>query len=309
MKLSQCRAFVSVADTGTFTAAAKLIGVSQSAVSHAVAALEKELGIDLLSRDHGSITLTAAGHRVLQSARIMLKQAQEIASVTSSMASTAELRLCIGVSRSLGKGMLPRLLGELRTRRPDMALDVRLGSCTQVEEWLRRGLVDVGIAALARGGLTTVPLLRDRIHVVLPAGHSLTAAPTVHVRQLANGPLLMPSGATERELCSFFQDHDVTPRITFRVDDPATLLTLTANGHGVTLLPGIAIPAKVPRLRALPLVPAVPCDQLIGMSKAGSANPYAAEFAELVKRSVQHHDWQDPAVRTRALSLVTMPGG
>lgn len=309
MKLSQCRAFVSVADAGTFTGAAKLIGVSQSAVSHAIAALEKELGTELLNREHGSITLTPAGRRVLQSARIMLKHAQEIASVTSSMASTADFRLSVGVSRSLGKRILPRLMGELRARRPDMDLDVRVGSCTQVEEWLRRGLVDVGIADLAGSGLATVPLLRDCMHVVLPAGHPLTAAPTMHVRQLAGEPLLMPSGATERRLCSFFQDHDVTPHITFRIDESATLLTLTANGHGVTLLPGIAIPVQAPRLRALPLVPTLPCDQFLGLSKAGRAKPYAEEFVEFVKGFVQHRDWQDPAVGTRELSLVSMPGG
>lgn len=309
MKLSQCRAFVSVADAGTFTGAAKLIGVSQSAVSHAIAALEKELGTELLNREHGRITLTPAGRRVLQSARIMLKHAQEIASVSSRVVSIAKPRLRVGVGRSFGKRALPRLLSDLRVRYPDMALDVRVGPCTDVEDWLRRGLVDVGVGTLAGSGLPAETVLRDTMHVVLPAGHPLNAGTTVHVRQLAGESLLMPGEAPERELCSFLQSHGVTPRIGFRVDDLGTLMTLSANGHGLTVLPGIAIPVKAPRLRALPLIPVMPADQLVSVSKAGEANPFAEEFIELLKSSLHACEWQAPVSRPSAVPLTVMPGG
>ena len=301
MKLSQCRAFVSVADTGTFTAAARLLGISQSAVSHAVTALEKEIGAELLNREYGKATPTAAGQHVLQSARGMLKHAEEIASVSFRLASVPEAPLRVGVGLSFSKRELPRLLGDLRTRHPHMPLDVRVAPCAQVTKWLRRGTVDVGITTVADGLAEASPLVRDRVHVVLAAEHPLCAAPVVHVRQLAHEPLLVPGGMHERDLYALLQGYGVTPRITFRLDDPSTLLTLIANGHGLTLLPRIVFPERSSRMRALPLVPAVPCDQFVAVSEAGQDNPYAEELVALLRSSVRHCAEPVPAVRTPVL--------
>ncbi|MEY9488022.1 DNA-binding transcriptional LysR family regulator [Streptomyces calvus] len=69
MKLSQCAAFVAVAETESFTRAGLRLGISQSAVSHAVAALEKELGVTLMSRERGGVVLTTEGRRALQHAQ------------------------------------------------------------------------------------------------------------------------------------------------------------------------------------------------------------------------------------------------
>ncbi|MBZ6206678.1 LysR family transcriptional regulator [Streptomyces olivaceus] len=290
MKLSQCKAFVAVADTGSFTAAAQLIGVSQSAVSHAVASLEKGLGTELLKREHGRITLTAAGRRVLYSARIMLKHAQEITTVGSLTRSASRTTLRIGVSRSFGKRVLARLLGEFHARHADVALDVRVGKCAQVEEWLRSGFVELGIGGLADSGFSVLPLVSDRMHVVLPVGHPLGAATSVHVRQLAGERLLMSGGDPEARLEAFFREHGVDPLVSLRVDDPVTLMTMTANGYGVSLLPGIALPAKAPRLCALPLVPALPCDQVLAVGRRATANAFTDEFVALVTSSLDRRE-------------------
>ncbi|WCN01656.1 LysR family transcriptional regulator substrate-binding protein [Streptomyces sp. M92] len=220
----------------------------------------------------------------------MLKHAQEITTVGSLTRSASRTVLRIGVSRSFGKRELARLLGEFHARHADVALDVRVGKCTQVEEWLRSGFVELGIGGLADRGFTVLPLLSDRMHVVLPVGHPLGTASTVHVRQLAGERLLMAGGDLEARLESFFQEHGVDPMVSLRVDDPVTLMTMTANGYGVSLLPGVALPSKAPRLRVLPLVPTLPCDQVLAMGRRATANAFTDEFVALVKGSLDRKE-------------------
>jgi DNA-binding transcriptional LysR family regulator len=298
MKLSQGRAVVSVADTGSFTAAAKLIGVSQSAVSHAVTALEKELGTQLFERGNGQVALTAAGRLVLQSARKMLHHAQEIEAIGSRVMALVQPRLRVGVGRAFGRRLLPRLLSELGDHRPDLILDVRVAPCAEVQEWAQRGLVDVAIGTLNDRGNETAPVLRDTMQVVVPAGHPLGAATAVHARQLTGETLLVPSESLERRLRSHLQTHGVFPHTGLHVGDTGSLLALTADGHGLTVLPGVAVPAKALRVRVLPLVPTMPCNQFLSISEAGDANRFTEEFVGLLKKFLSRREGHVPAWTT-----------
>lgn len=315
MNLSQCRAFVAVAEAGSFTAAARRIGVSQSAVSHAVAALEKEIGAELLLREPGGVALTDAGERVLRSARSILVHAQEIATVATRTHGSAVPRLRLGVNRSFARRLLPQLLAELRLRQHEIALDVRMGPCEQIEQWLRQGQVDVGVTTLrpdtpGHDGLSARAVLRDTLRAVLPVGHPLGLGPALHVRQLENQSVLLPGESAQRRFAALLQRHGVTPRAVLNVDDPGTLLALAAHGHGVTLLPGVAVPAELPRLRALPLVPAVPCPQYVVPGDTAEPHPRAELLVRLLKDLAEQRDWPGPGqaatrVATAAADVVT----
>lgn len=246
--------------------------------------------MELLFREYGKITLTEAGRQVLESARRMLNHAEEITSVISHMKRSPVPRLRVGVSRSFGERILPRLINEMSAYQSNISLDIRLGHCAQVEEWLKSSDVDIGIATLTDDSSSALPLVRDRIHVVCSFNHPLATFPTVHVRQLANEPLLMCGGPTERELRALLEHHGVTPLSGLSVDDVSTLLALAANGRGVTLLPGIAIPRNLPQLRALPLEPVARFDQFFSISEAGIVHPHSEEFVGLLRSSVQQYE-------------------
>lgn len=78
VRLSQLRTLVAIADCGNFSEAALKLGISQSAVSHAIASLEEELGVVLLSRGRHGATLTPVGHRILAHAQEMLRLLEQI---------------------------------------------------------------------------------------------------------------------------------------------------------------------------------------------------------------------------------------
>ncbi|AZZ48107.1 LysR family transcriptional regulator [Rathayibacter rathayi] len=271
VKLSQCAALISVVDEGTFTSAARIMGVTQSAISRSIAALESELGLVLLDRDCGRAMLTSSGRDVLERARLIVRYAQEIASI-GSVDSTEPRLFRIGVSRSFSRRLLPRLVEEIRPRR-DIRLDIRVGPCAQIEEWLRDSAVDVGIATLTGLGETADLLVSDAIHVVVPARHRLAARPFVTVRDLDGEQLLTVGGTSEDETLEFLRRQGGTSSVELRVDDLSTLLTLVARGRGITLLPGIALPTSATGLKALQLLPAKTHCQRVASSARGREHP------------------------------------
>jgi len=112
MNLPQLRALLAVADQGSFTAAAGSLGLTQSAVSHAVASLERELGLPLVARDRAGARLTAHGRKVLGHAREAVHRVDRIAQDAAAAAGRHHGRLRVAVFPSAAQ-LLPALIADL----------------------------------------------------------------------------------------------------------------------------------------------------------------------------------------------------
>jgi DNA-binding transcriptional LysR family regulator len=276
MKLSQCAAFVAVTDLGSFTAAAQALGVTQSAVSHAIAGLERELGARLLHRGRGGAELTGTGRRVLRHARGVLRHAGQM---RDEVDIGAEGTIRIGTSQSFAVHVLPRLLTDLHTRFPELDVQLQEGTDTQVTHWLRRSEVDVGIVTLPKPDLPLVPLTQDDMHLVAPAGHPAVTSGPVTLRRLAREPLILPLGGVEPILCAALRVDGLEPRVVHRVRDVTALLALVTAGHGLTVLPELALPRPLNGLSATPFTPSLRRRLAIGTRTPGvRETPVVAAF-------------------------------
>src|SRR5215471_10160515 len=136
MNFSQLQSFVAVADTSSFTEAAYAIDLTQSAVSHALSALESELGVTLLERNRkGVVALTAVGQHVLPRARALLAQAEAIEQEAKAARGETSGKLRLGSIVSI---ISPHLLASLLTcfqqRYPDMKVVLFEGAMHEVGE-------------------------------------------------------------------------------------------------------------------------------------------------------------------------------
>src|SRR3954452_7942805 len=157
MKLTQCTALVAVADSGGFTRAAGRLGISQSAISHAISSLETELGCALMARDRTGVDLTDCGREVLEHARAMVAHADRIRAVAASTKDGLRGTIRFATSQSFGRSLLPALLSRFQEAYPHQELRLREGADPQIAQWLRRRAVDVGVVTLPKDGLTVVP--------------------------------------------------------------------------------------------------------------------------------------------------------
>ncbi|WP_371493597.1 LysR substrate-binding domain-containing protein [Kitasatospora sp. NBC_00374] len=308
MKLAQCAAFVAIADTGTFTSAATALGVTQSAVSHAIAGLEAELGVALMKRDRSGVKLTDVGRRVLGHARAVILHTEQMRQETDLLRTDAGGTIRIGTSQSFAVRLLPRLMTEFRSTFPRLEIALREGTDAQITEWLRGYALDVGIVTLPKRDLTTIPLLQDEWYTVLPDSHPLAGSRALRIHDLRAESLIMPEGGVEPMLRTIFRTAGLEPVVAHRVRDVNALLAMVAEGLALTVLPALALPALPPGLRALPFEPTVTRHLAIGVRGAAGNSPAVKAFIATAQALARRNDWSHrPAQHRRTPAPTPAP--
>jgi DNA-binding transcriptional LysR family regulator len=242
---AQLQALVAVADLGSFTEAARRLGTSQSAVSHALAALEEALRVTLVQRNAHGVRLTDIGQRTARDARQVIELKAKIRQDAD-----ASRRLRIGTLRvgsfgvTASRRLLPPIIERFAERYPGIEVLVNEGSDDEVEQWLRDGSVDVASVTLPNDEFDVVPLAEDLVQVVLPASHPLAAEREVDARRLSEFPFIFGSGGCELLLRRAAQG--ATLDIRHRIRESDTILSMVARGAGISLMPALALPDPLP---------------------------------------------------------------
>jgi DNA-binding transcriptional LysR family regulator len=274
---AQLQALVAVADHGSFTAAARHLRTSQSAVSHAITGLEQSLGVSLLRRTARAVRLTDIGERTVARARevLALKAAMRQEAEAARGLRRGTLRVgSFGASAS--RRLLPPILATFARRHPDVAVLVSEGTDQEVEGWLRAGTVDVGFVTLPND-LDTLPLWRDEYCALLPAGHPLARQPRVRPAELAHDPFVMSTGGCEPAVRDALGGVPVDVR--FQIRETGTIVETVARGAGVSIVPEMSLPEPLPAgVVVRPLDPPRPRTVALAVVKRSAASVLARAF-------------------------------
>ncbi|PRY45077.1 LysR family transcriptional regulator [Umezawaea tangerina] len=249
LNLAQLRAFLAVVDEGGFGAAADALGLTQSAVSHAVAALERTLGHPVVSR-RGPAAPTAFGDEVLAHARAAVAASAAITDLAERRHGGARGTVRFAAPPTVCQGLLPDLLARWRVELPNVRVRVFEGEDDEVAEWLAGGTVDAAVLVDPPPG-AGVQVCEDAFHALLRTDHPLAGLPEVDVVDLADDPFLLSRGGCERHVRQAHAGHPFTPR--HRVRELATLLAMVGSGVGVSIVPGLVATMLPPGLVMVPL--------------------------------------------------------
>jgi DNA-binding transcriptional LysR family regulator len=284
MTFGQLRVLRAVARTGNMTRAAEELGTTQSAVSHALGSLERELGLVLFVRGSGGVALTAAGRTVSSRADLILTQLEALHQEATAARGETGGRLRVGVIPSANARLLPRILRAFEAAHERVRLTVIEGSDAEVAEWLRTGAVDVGTVTAEAPDLVTVPLARDRLLAVLPAGHPLGVRAATTIAELSRYPFIMSTGGCEPLITELARRAGVRLRCHYEVRDTNSILALVAEHLGVSVMPELSLPPEHAGVRVVPLEPEELRTILLGVPAEGEPLPSATAFAELAVR-------------------------
>jgi DNA-binding MarR family transcriptional regulator len=182
MTFTQLRILQAVARTGNMTRAAEELASTQSAVSHALRALESELGVALLVRGNHGVSLTAAGRAVCRRATLILTQVEAQEQEVAAAWEHDRGSLRVGALSSANARLLPPILRRFGDAHPQVRLTVMEGSDNEVLEWLETGAADIATLSSGVAGTTGSSAARTT-GVSLPAG--LVARPLAADRMLA----------------------------------------------------------------------------------------------------------------------------
>ncbi len=251
VSVAQLRAFVAVVDHGGFGAAAGVLGVSQSAVSHAIATLERTLGGPVLTR-HGRPGPTVFGTRILAHARSAVAATVAIGDLAAQRDGRPSGLIRLGAPTTVCQGLLPALLERWKEDFPRVDIALFEGEDDEVAAWLTGGTVDLAVLVDPPPG-SGATIGQDVFHALLRRDHPLAGQDTVSVTDLADDPFLLSAGGCEEPIRELYRLAHTPLTPTHRIRDMGTLLAMVRAGVGVSVVPGLAAAMLDPHLVLVPL--------------------------------------------------------
>jgi len=244
LKLKDLRYLVAVADERHFGRAAQRSFVSQPTLSAQLKKLEDYLGVQLVERQPGHVTLTDAGEEIVARARRILEASDEVVALARAHRDPLAGKLRMALIPTIGPYLLPRIAREIRKTLPRLELRLYEYQTAELLEKLHAGEIDLGVLALPVDleGLDSCALYDEAFTVALPEHHRLAKKQTLKIDDLKEEPLLL----LEDGHCLRDQALEVCSRVgmqekqDFRATSLETLRQMVATGAGVTLLPELA---------------------------------------------------------------------
>lgn len=243
MELQQMRYVVAVAETNSFTRAAERCLVVQSALSHQIARLEKELGARLFERTSRRVRLTPAGAAFLPAALQCLDAAERAVAEVAAAVGEVRGRLAVGLIPSVAAVDIPNALHDFHQQYPDVRISLCVGASEELTEQVREGALEVaflGLPATARPeGVDAFELARDRLVAVVAPDHPLAQEAAVDLRGLSSEVFVdLPAKTAGRvQSDQAFAAAGLSRDVAFEVTNADFLARLVGQGLGIALLP------------------------------------------------------------------------
>ncbi|MGW5214620.1 LysR family transcriptional regulator [Streptomyces sp. NPDC004051] len=258
MDLQQMRYVLAVAETASFTRAAEQCHIVQSALSHQVARLEKELGARLFERTSRRVWLTPAGEAFLPAARQALEAAERARAEVA--AATGEIRgtLTIGSIPTVAAVDLPSVIRDYRRRYPQVRFSLRTGSSELLVEQVREGTLDAAFLGVQPGfrpqGVRDRELGRGQHVAVVAPDHPLATHHEVDLSLLADEVFVdfADGSAARAQSDQAFAAVGLRREVAFEVSGVELLVRMVRHGLGIALLPA-AFSAELHGLRCVPI--------------------------------------------------------
>jgi molybdate transport repressor ModE-like protein len=248
MDVRQLATLVAIADHGTFSAAARALYTVQSNVSSHIARLEKELGVTLVDRSGGG--LTEDGVRVVERARRILHELDDIAADMSSRHADVWGQTRIGVIGTTARWLIPRFLTLLAEQHPHVRVIVQEGATSSLVPNVITGQLNGAVVHLPVDDpeLVIEPLFAEDLLLLAASGHPLAdRGDSMPLAELDEVPLLLPppGAALRRVLDRAAASAGVTLRAQAEVDGVRLLASLALDGFGAAIVPATAVPTSL----------------------------------------------------------------
>lgn len=249
MDLRQLEIVLTVAEAGSFTAAARRLHVSQSAVSRQVLLLEEELGEPLFLRLGRKVRLTPSGESLLQLSRRVLADIRDTTSTIVDHQQTLRGTVQLGGGMTVCLHVFPALLKEFRRRHPEVDVKLTTGGTPFLLDRLRAGAVDVALLTLPVEGadVVSVPVMREELLLAMHPAHPLARKRRIAAADLDGQRFVLfeRGSSTRRVVDEMFTREHVQTRIVMETENVEILKALVLIGLGMTIIPYQAVTREV----------------------------------------------------------------
>jgi DNA-binding transcriptional LysR family regulator len=286
MELRQLRYFEAVARHRHFTRAADELHVAQSAISHQIRRLERELGVELLRRTTRSVQATEAGELVAARARTVLSETAALQGEIDELRGLTRGHVSVGAMLFGGELDIPAILARFTSGFPGVEVWLREGTAQRSLEMLADGSLDVAFALEVQPpeGIERLELSREELAVAMSSDHALAADGPLAIEALAGSRLIaFQRGASTRQLVDdALAAARVEHQIAFEANDLALLRSLVARGIGLAILPRSFLERPGPEVAFRALTPPLRMTVALWWLRGRRLSPAAQAFVDFV---------------------------
>jgi len=251
--------FVKLAELKHFSRAAEACFVSQPTLSTQIRKLEEELGVSLVERAPRKIMLTPIGEDIAHRARHVLRDIEHIKTAARRSKDPATGIIKLGIFPTLAPYLLPHVIPEIRTRYPELGLQLAEEKTEDILKMLDQGRLDAGILALPieDHGMDIEVLFEEPFVTAMPSSHPLSDKNVISLQDLEGEELLLlEEGHCLRQhalaVCELAGAHE---RLDFHATSMETLRQMVAANAGVTLMPVLSVKPPIPSTDNIALRP------------------------------------------------------
>jgi DNA-binding transcriptional LysR family regulator len=294
--------FREVVERGSFSGAADALSYSQSAVSQAIATLEREAGATLIERDRRGVRPTAAGAALLGHAEGILAGIGAAEAELAVLSGAAGGRLRIASFPTAGATLMPEAIANFRASHPGVELSLAEGEPEEIAPRLRSGEFDLvllfefeAVGERLGAGMRRFELLDDPLHLALPSNHRLARGRRPRLEDLAEESWVQTSATSPcaRHVVRSCHAAGFEPQVSFESDDYQTVQGLVAAGVGVALIPQLALSAVRSDIGVRPLDPRSPSRRVFAATRRGApVTPAVATMLDVLREAARGR--QDP---------------
>ena len=291
MSLLKYKTLAAVVETGSLTRAADELGCTQSAVSHSIDSIEKELGFTLLLRKRSGIKLTNEGERLMPAVRNLLNSAEQLNQTASAIRGLDSGTVRIGTFTSVGVHWLPGVLKEFQHDYPNVDFKLLNGDYHDVEQWLEDGSVDVGFVNVPCAvDCECIPLMADRLLAILPRSSRFENYPKFPLTECETEPFISLLESSDHDARRALDAAGVKPNVRFYTKDDYAIIAMVEQGLGISIMPELLLKGRHDNIQVLPLVPEAKRTIGIAIAAGEKAGPATRRFTDYVVRYVREQN-------------------
>ena len=258
MTLLSYQVFQTVVGQGSFQKAAEILNLTPSAVSHAIASMEQELGFSLFTRNKAGVALTNYGEHLLPYVNAVLNSDESLQQAIAGLNGLKMGNVKVGCFSSVCTNWMTDIIHSFHQRYPDINIELYQGTYADVSYWIKNGIVDIGFLSLSSAGdLPIEPLYRDPLLCVVPKDYRKREdTPYMTPDEMKDQVFVSQMETTDADIAIFMKQNGLgNVRMDYHVVDDLSTIALVAAGLGICIMPELVmndIPYEVHRYPMMP---------------------------------------------------------
>lgn len=304
LNLRQIEVFRAVMTTGSISGAAKVLHVSQPAVSRLLSYTETRVGFALFARIKGRLYATPEAKRLFREVDQVYLGVQRVNEVASSLAERRQGSLNIVSSPSIGHMLIPQAIASLSARHADARVSFQFLNYAPLQEKLLNHQADLGIVSstMEHPNLESRVLGRTRLVCILPAGHSLSGRAALTLAEMRPFPQIgyEPDSPYGRMLAQMYETAGEIYRPAIEVGSPQSACALVQAGAGLALVDGFSLHNwQDGRILALPVAEAPDLSANLAFPRFEPLSQLAQSFIATLRQLMRAHGFAPPPLARR----------